>query len=140
MVKRLIEGAGGRAWTYREGKERALFVVEFASSFVKAHHVVTRSDSVSYARGFFDAEGGVPADPQDPPYIYFAQKNRKDLEELWGLLRLLGISCGRIHQPSVRADPDYWRFYVSHSSHIRFARLVGSWHPRKMRILEQMTR
>lgn len=85
---------------------------------------------MDYIRGYFDAEGGVPG-TNAPPYIYFAQKDLLDLEELRQMLLNLGILCGSVHNPSARADPDYWRFYVSHRSHRKFATLVGSWHPRK---------
>lgn len=134
-VRQLIEGAGGKAWTYREGKDRALFVVEFSYSFVASHRLVSRNDCVNYVRGFFDAEGGVPANPKAEPYIYFAQKNRNELEELREMLGQLGIACGKLHLPSAAADPDYWRFYVRRRSHGRFARVVGSSHPRKGPIL-----
>ena len=138
MIKQLIEGAGGRAWTYREGRRRDLFVVEFSRSFLRSYRLRSRGDAVSYARGFFDAEGGVPASTRAYPYIYFAQKGRLELEELREILECLGIACGRIHLPSARADPDYWRFYVSHRSHERFARIIGSWHARKAPILGAM--
>ncbi len=72
---------------------------------------------IEYARGYFDAEGGLPASTTSEPYIYFAQRNREDLEELRDILVRLGIACGRIHNPSRRADPRYWRFYVSRKSH-----------------------
>jgi len=140
MIEQLIERAGGRAWTYREGRRRELFVVEFSFSFIKSHRLASSCDAVNYARGFFDAEGGVPAFAGASPYIYFAQKDRGELERLHEILERLGIACGAIHQPSVSADPDYWRFYVRHASHKRFARVIGSWHPRKAPILEAIGR
>lgn len=140
MIKALILDSGSRAWTYREGKLRNLFVVEFSHSFVKGHQILTPRDIIHYARGFFDAEGGVPSDVRSYPYIYFAQKDRAELQDLRNLLLTLGIVCGTMHRPSRRADPEYWRFYVSRESHSRFARAVGSWHPRKGPILEAIAR
>src|SRR2546426_347723 len=72
------------------------------------------------------------------PYLYFAQKNKADLTALWLMLLWVGIDCGRIHNPSRRADPDYWRFFVRRSSIPAFIRRVGSWHPRKARLLDIM--
>ena len=140
MIKSMIESSGGRAWLYREGKDRNLFVVEFSRSFLGPHELRTRRDSVSYVRGFFDAEGGVPSNARSEPYIYFAQKDEVELKNLWRLVQALGITCGAMHRPSERVDPEYWRFYICRRSHYRFARLVGSWHPRKGPILEAMTR
>lgn len=138
MVKTLIVRSGGRAWTYREGRKRTLFVVEFSRSFLGAHQLVYRDDLIHYARGFFDAEGGIPHHAVGPRYIYFAQKGRKELFTLKRILERLGIRCGTIHRPSARADPNYWRFYVSRSSHQRFVTIVGSWHPRKAPLLRAL--
>ena len=138
MIRALITASGGRAWTYREGKQRDLHVVEFSLSFMEGHQLITGNDRVHYVRGFFDAEGGIPSDPLRYPYIYFAQKNRAELQHLRQILELLGIGCGSVHCPSHHADPDYWRFYVSRASHERFALTVGSWHPRKGPILRAM--
>jgi len=138
LLRSLIEAVGGRAWTYREGKTRRLYVVEFSRSFMRGHELRTRRDKVEYARGYFDAEGGIPATPSADPYLYFAQKSLPDLEEVRGILVGLGIECGRIHNPSRRADPEYWRFYVSRKSIPAFASLVGSLHPRKAILLHRM--
>ncbi len=140
LIERLIEANGGRAWTYREGRTRALYVVEFSHSFVASHRLSSRNDRVHYARGFFDAEGGIPACSADPPYVYFAQRKRGELEGLRGLIENLGVACGRIHNPSVAADPEYWRFYVRRASLRRFARIIGSWHPRKVPILARLAK
>jgi len=137
FLKDLITGSGGRAWTYREGKERQLYVVEFSASFLGSPAVRNRTQMIYYVRGYFDAEGGIPSRPGNP-YIYFAQKNREDLLELRKMLGRLGVHCGRLHNPSRRVDSDYWRFYVSRRSHRRFARLIGSWHPRKAPLLQRM--
>jgi len=135
FLRGLVEAAGGRAWTYREGKSRHLYVVEFSRSFLHGHSIRTRQDRIDYARGYFDAEGGIPASLRAVPYVYFAQKDRPDLEEVRAILISMGIGCGKVHNPSRRADPDYWRFYVHRNSLCRFAKTIGSWHPRKAPVL-----
>jgi len=52
------------------------------------------------------------------------------------ILVSFGIHCGKVHNPSHRIDPDYWRFFISRKSHNDFAKIIGSWHPRKEKILE----
>jgi hypothetical protein len=93
-------------------------------------------EAAEFARGYFDAEGGVPRKRQDRFYIQLVQKDRDDLERVWRYLDELDIRCGRIHNPSWRVDPGYWRFYVLSGSHEDFIRRVGSWHPRKRPLLE----
>ena len=90
----------------------------------------------AYARGYFDSEGGIPRSPQARFYIQFVQKDRGDLEQLRSFLVHDRIACGRLHNPSKRIAPDYWRFYVAAGSHLAFIRRVGSWHPRKRGRLE----
>jgi LAGLIDADG-like domain len=87
-------------------------------------------------RGYFDAEGGIPRNRDARFYVQFVQKNREDLARVQSFLNDLGIRCGRIHNPSFRVDPDYWRFYVLADSHENFIRHVGSWHSRKRSLLE----
>ncbi len=135
MVRALIIRSGGHAWVYREGARRNLYVVEFSLSFLGHFCPFTDEDLASYARGFFDAEGGIPRDAATEPYLYFAQKGQASLRELRDILERLGIACGKLHRPSARADPAYWRFYVSRKSYSQFKRVVGSWHPRKAPVL-----
>ncbi len=90
----------------------------------------------SSCRGYFDADGGVPRDPEARFYVQLVQKDLPDLERVRMILESLGVRCGRIHNPSIRVDPDYWRFYVLSASHEDFIRRVGSWHPRKRQLLE----
>jgi len=138
LIKRLVEDLGWRAWTYREGKDRNLYVAEFSRAVLQGSAIRSRTERIDYARGYFDAEGGVPADRASPPYLYFAQRDLKDLGELRRILVDFGIRCGRLHNPSRTVAPNYWRFYVSRSSIPRFGRMIGSWHPRKSRILKRM--
>ena len=137
-LRRRIIASGGRAWTYKEGKERNVYVVEFSRTFMDGHRIRTKQDVIHYVRGYFDAESGIAASPRVASYVYFAQKDRHDLYEVRAFLLKLGISCGRIHNPSVLVDPTYWRFYVSRHALSRFAQIIGSWHPRKSRLLAKL--
>jgi hypothetical protein len=129
---------GYSAWTYREGSEREVYVVEFSKTVLDGAAVVTLEDKADYARGYFDAEGGIPKKPGARMYIYLAQKDKEDLEEVCSFLTELGIKCGKLHNPSRRVDPDYWRFFVSSESYTTFAREIGSMHPSKCKILEMV--
>lgn len=126
---------GYGSWTYREGLSRKLWVLETTAPFLSLNYdpapLVGLPEGLHYVRGYFDAEGGMPRSPESRLYIQFCQKDSASLEAVLGILESWGISCGRIHNPSQRVDPDYWRFYVRHESHERFMKFVGSWHPRK---------
>ncbi len=130
-----IQNLGQKAWTYKEGKTRHLYVVEFSKTFLKDYVITTIEDKIDYLRGYFDAEGGIPRSPKVRYYIYYAQKNLKDLEQVKIYLEELKISCGIIHNPSKRIDPNYWRFFIRKESYQEFAKLVGSWHPIKSQFL-----
>ena len=120
---------------YKEGKARNLYVVEFSRSFLKGFEINSQQDKIDYIRGYFDAEGGISRDPKVRYYIYFAQKNLKDLERVKKYIEEFGIICGKVHNPSKKADPNYWRFFISIKSYEVFARIVGSWHPIKSHFL-----
>jgi LAGLIDADG-like domain len=124
-----------KAWMYKEGKNRHLYVVEFSKSFLNDVLITSNQDKIDYIRGYFDTDGGVSRNPKVRYYIYFAQKNLKDLKELKGYLADLGIICGVIHNPSKNADPNYWRFFVNVKSYEKFAQIIGSWHPVKSHFL-----
>jgi LAGLIDADG-like domain len=127
---------GYRSWSYREGASRALWVLE-TSWLPGSVSICTEHQARGYVRGYFDAEGGVPRSSGARMYIQFVQKDRADLERCREMLMCLGVSSGKIHNPSVRVDPDYWRFYVPVRSHVAFVAAVGSWHPRKREIFEE---
>ncbi|MFZ5366507.1 MAG: LAGLIDADG family homing endonuclease [Patescibacteria group bacterium] len=130
-----IRSLGRKAWMYKEGKSRNLYVVEFSKSLLKNTKISSRQEKIDYVRGYFDAEGGIARDPKVNYYLYFAQKNLGDLQKTKHFLEELGISCGRIHNPSKRADPDYWRFFIRAKSYEDFARIIGSDHPEKSHFL-----
>ena len=121
-----------RSWKYQEG-DRGVWTLE--TSWWDPKQPVTDGEMAAFSRGYFDAEGGVPRNPNDRFYLQFVQKDLADLSGLRDDLIALGIQCGRLHNPSVRVDPNYWRFYVRTSSHRNFCAWVGSWHPRKRGIL-----
>ena len=98
---------------YKEGKSRQLYVVEFSKSFLKDFVIQSDEDKIDYIRGYFDAEGGVSRDLNVRYYLYFAQKNLKDLEQVKQWIEALGIKCGITHNPSKNVDPNYWRFFMS---------------------------
>jgi hypothetical protein len=134
-LQRLFLNLGSRSWIYREGS-RNVWVVETSYRLDAESDLGTSSERIAFVRGYFDAEGGIPRRNESRFYIQMVQKDRADLERVRAFLEELSIHCGRIHNPSVRVDPDYWRFYVLSRSHEEFIRRVGSWHPRKRQLLE----
>lgn len=134
-LEMLFSKLGSRSWIYREGT-RNVWVIESTCRLEKGPTACSDREKAAFARGYFDAEGGIPRDPRARFYIQFVQKDRSDLEAVRRCLADLDIRCGRIHNPSVRVDPEYWRFYVLGASHEDYIRRVASWHPRKRLLLE----
>ncbi len=126
---------GHRSWIYREGKDRNFWVLETSAKFLSiqfdASQLVGLESGLDYVRGYFDADGGMPRDSRSRLYIQYCQNDRSSLETVKRILDDWGIECGRTHNPSIRVDPDYWRFFIRANSHSRFFELVSSWHPRK---------
>jgi len=135
FIQKLLAKIGKKAWIYKEGKNRKVYIVEFSKTFLKGFKVNSFDEKKYYIRGYFDSEGGIAKNSKIRFYIYFAQKNKSDLEEVRNFLLELRISCGIIHNPSKKADPNYWRFFVSSKSYRKFAKEIGSWHPEKGRLL-----
>ena len=135
FIKNGIHEIGHNAWSYREGKNRNLYVVEFSKSLLNGLEINSRQDKIDYIRGYFDAEGGLAQAHHVRYYVYFAQKNLQDLMQIRDYLEDLKIKCGIIHNPSKNVDPNYWRFYIRSQSYIDFAKIVGSWHPVKSQYL-----
>lgn len=131
----LFRKLGSKSWIYREGA-RNVWVIETTCRLRHESRIISLRGQSAFVRGYFDAEGGVPTRSADRFYIQIAQKNREDLEQVREILANLEIRCGKLHNPSTRVDPDYWRFYVLTGSHRDFIRRVGSWHPRKRALLE----
>ena len=140
IIREGILKLGSKAWIYKEGKNRNLWIVEFSKILLKEFKVkskqdLTLRDKKDYVRGYFDAEGGISQSSNVRFYIYFCQKDKIDLEEVKKYLLELGISCGVIHNPSKKVDPNYWRFFVSSKSYRDFARIISSDHPDKRSLL-----
>jgi hypothetical protein len=133
----LLERLDQRSWIYREGRSRKFWILETSAAVLAERPKLSHNDErLAYARGYFDAEGGIPRDASARFYIQLVQKDHADIVELRDILMSEGMECGRIHNPSRRVDPDLWRFYVAASGHGAFAAKVGSWHPRKRSLLE----
>ncbi len=135
-----IRKLGVKAWIYKEGKNRSVYIVEFSKSLLKDYKLSNRKDRINYIRGYFDADGGIAKSSKVRFYIYFAQKDLNDLKQVRDYLFKLNISCGKIHNPSKKADPNYWRFYISTRSHMDFCRIIGSSHPEKIKALKRLKR
>ena len=138
FCKILIKGIkklGANAWFYKEGKNRNLWIVEFSKKLLKEVKIKSKQDRIDYIRGYFDSEGGIAKSNKVRFYLYFAQKNKEDLSEVENYLTGLNISCGKLHNPSKRVDPNYWRFFVRAKSYKDFKKIISSSHPEKSRIL-----
>ena len=93
-------------------------------------------NALLYVRGYFDSDGGMPRNPAARLYIRLCHKNLRSLKSVVAILEDRAIRCGRVHNPSVRIDPEYWRVFIRSCSHQSFMRLVGSWHPVKRQQIE----
>jgi hypothetical protein len=140
FLQSLFHEFGYKSWIYREGT-REVYTLETLALFLDFKFdpilLTSADEQASYIRGFFDAEGGIPHGIQAKFYIQLVQKDRSKVEKLKVMLANLGIETGKVHNPSVRVDPDYWRVFVSTKSHGDFAKIIGSWHPHKSRILRE---
>ena len=138
-LQNLLKQIGYRSWLYREGKRRRLYVLETTAKFLSIRNrpidLWRQSEKIAFVRGFFDAEGGVPRDLKVRYYLQFSQKNHRELSLVRKMLEDVGIKRGRIHNPSKNVDPEYWRFFVRAQSYKDFTHLIGSWHPRKQKLL-----
>ncbi len=140
LLKEALRILEYRSWLYREGRSRKLWILETTAPFLNvgfdASCLVGSREGFDYVRRYFDAEGGMPRSPEARLYLQLTQKDRCNLESVRNILEQGEIRCGRIHNPSRRVDPNYWRFYVRAESHERFMSTVGSWHPRKRKQIE----
>ena len=136
VLRLLLEKQGQKAWMYREGRTRRFWVLETSAKWLTRQlSLSNREQCFAYARGYFDAEGGIPRDAAARFYIQFVQKDRADIARLQAVLEDEGIACGKLHRPSRVAENPVWRFYVAAGSHRDFVARVGSWHPRKRGLL-----
>ena len=142
VLKNLLEHLGHKSWMYREGK-RDVYDLETTAEFLDfkfdPRSLTTNNEQASYIRGFFDAEGGIPHARSAKFYIQLVQKDQEKIQVIQDILKSLGIKTGVLHNPSRRIDPNYWRCFVTTSSHTDFARIIGSFHPlKRARFVERM--
>ncbi len=101
VLRVLIEKQGQKAWMYREGSTRRFWVLETSAKWLtKEPSFSTCEERCACARGYFDAEGGIPRDVAARFYIQFVQKDRADIARLQAILASEGIACGKLHRPS----------------------------------------
>ena len=140
-LKSLFSSIGYRSWVYREGKRRRVYVLETSANFLSSDYlkksIGTNAEKIAFIRGFFDAEGGVPHTKNVRFYIQFTQKSFEELQLIRKMLEEMGVKCGKIHNPSVKVDPHYWRFFVRAQSYKSYVKMIGSWHPRKTKLLTE---
>ena len=141
LLQKLFKQLEYNAWIYKEGKDRKVYVLETLANFLDFNFnpllLKTREEKVCYLRGFFDSEGGIPRNETARFYIQLVQNDKEKLKKLKSLLDDLEIKTGKIHNPSEKIDPDYWRMYVLASSQNKFLRKINSWHPRKIKTLRK---
>lgn len=135
IIQNGIENLGAKSWIYKEGKNRNLWILEFSKSLLNNFEVKTIQDKIDFLCGYFDAEGGIAKSSKVRFYLYYCQKDLPDLMTAKRYLTELGIFSGRIHNPSKKVDPNYWRFFISSKSYRDFAIKIGSLHPDKTEIL-----
>ncbi len=140
FLKGCFQKVGCKAWIYKEGKTRTVYALETAAKFLdigfNPDMLPSKEAQIAYVRGYFDAEGGIPRSSTHWFYIQLSQKNQRELIKVHKILKKLGIKCGKVHIPSARVDPDYFRFFISRESHRDFATIINSCHPRKRKIFE----
>lgn len=139
-IHNLLETIGIRSWMYHEGKTRNLYVLETVSRELNFEFDPSRlrkkREQIMYLRGFFDAEGGIPRNGKKF-YIQLAQKDYEKMNAVKRILKKVGIESGKIHNPSKRIDPHYWRIFISIKHHQLFAEIINSWHPIKSKIFSE---
>ena len=141
VLQKLFSELGYNSWIYKEGKDREVYVLETLADFLDLRFdpmlLENNREKIGYIRGFFDAEGGIPKSAKARFYIQLVQKNREKIEKLKQILNCLKIETGKIHNPSQKVDPNYWRMYILAKSKKIFVKNIGSWHPRKIKTLRK---
>jgi intein-encoded DNA endonuclease-like protein len=140
-LQRLLKSISCNSWIYKEGKNRKVYVLEtlckdldfrFNSENLKNNKV-----KIFYLRGFFDAEGGIPHKKSGRFYIQLVQKDLGKIKMIKRLLADLRIKSGKIHNPSRKIDPDYWRIFILAENHKKFAKVINSFHPLKAKVFRE---
>jgi len=130
FLQKLFKKIGYNSWIYKEGSDRDIYVLETFASFLNFSlnplKLKSRTEKINYIRGFFDAEGGIPRNKNARFYIQLVQNDKSKLEKIKIILFNLGIETGKIHNPSKKVDPNYWRMYILSNSKNKFVRIIGS--------------
>lgn len=141
VLEKLFGKLGYNSWIYKEGSDRKVYVLETLADFLDFKfdplQLKKKEKKIGYIRGFFDAEGGIPRNSMARFYIQLTQNNKEKIEKLKKLLTDLGIKTGKIHNPSRKVMPNYWRMYILASSQKTFIKKISSWHPRKIKTLRK---
>lgn len=141
VLQKLFTQLGYNSWIYKEGKDREIYVIETLATFLDFKfdplQLVGEQEKISYIRGFFDAEGGIPKSNKERFYIQLTQKDKKKIQKLKKMLNDIKIETGKIHNPSKNVDPNYWRMYILTKSQELFVTKINSWHPRKIKTLRK---
>jgi len=141
ILRKLLKRIGYNSWIYKEGKNRDIYVLETLANFLDFKFnplkLKTKGERICYIRGFFDAEGGIPKSKDARFYIQLVQKDKDKIQKLKEMLKELGIMSGKIHNPSQRVDPYYWRIFILAKSQRNFVETINSWHPRKTKTLNE---
>jgi len=141
ILQKLFKSLGYNSWIYKEGKDRDVYILETLSNFLDFKFnpldLKEKEEKIGYIRGFFDTEGGIPKSPKARFYIQLVQSDKTKIRKLKFILNELGIKSGKIHNPSKKNNPNYWRIYILAGFKKRFVKNIGSWHPRKISILSK---
>ena len=70
LIQQGIKDLGRKAWIYKEGKDRNLWIIEFSKSLIKDFQVSNKEEKLDYIRGFFDGVGGGAKSENVRFYIY----------------------------------------------------------------------
>lgn len=139
-LKVLLGRIGWNSWIYKEGVRRNLYVLETLCNELdfklNALSLKSRKERIFYIRGFFDTEGGIPKN-LGRFYIQLVQKNFTKIDNIKFILEKFGIKVGKVHNPSKDVNPDYWRIFILADSHRKFAEVIGSNHPEKIKIFRE---
>lgn len=139
ILQKFLKEIGYNSWIYKEGKDRNIYVLETLCkelNFNFSPSNLTVKEKLVYMKGFFDAEGGIPH-KSGRFYIQLTQKNFKKIQTIKDLLSELGIDSGRIHNPSKKVDPEYWRIFIPSRDYKKFAKIINSFHPLKAKIFRE---
>ena len=78
FLQKCLKNLGHKLWIYKEGRNRAVYVLETSAKFLSIdfdpRRLTTKARRIAYIRGFFDAEGGLPKNPRARFYIQLVQK------------------------------------------------------------------